>query len=276
MCVCASAHVPHAPASGLPSDQFPGLAAPPRFTQRHGPSSPTTTCLGVIEVASFHEFSANQKALLEELLPVTAMSLEILSRNIATQRVVGADSGAGTPVGRTERGRQGARSPRRDALRNRRGSRPVAGFRRHDADVRRGGPERRRRRLHAHLDEGTGFRRPGSFHECRPLYELDGLARAGKDGRTKTRPHRGLSQAARDQLDRRGSGRGHRLGEVRGDDLVRRLSPRRAGSAGGGDRDIRAPPPLASRVQGAGRGGGPYQPRHPAAADRRRTSGRQR
>jgi HAMP domain-containing protein len=41
--------------------------------------------MGVIEVASFRFFNANERALMEELLPVFAMSLEILSRNIATE-----------------------------------------------------------------------------------------------------------------------------------------------------------------------------------------------
>jgi signal transduction histidine kinase/CheY-like chemotaxis protein/HPt (histidine-containing phosphotransfer) domain-containing protein/CHASE3 domain sensor protein len=43
---------------------------------------------GVIEAASFRAFNANERALIEELLPVFSMSLEILSRNIATQELL--------------------------------------------------------------------------------------------------------------------------------------------------------------------------------------------
>ena len=45
--------------------------------------------LGVLEVASFRPFDAREKALLDELLPVSAMSLEILQRNVHTQELLG-------------------------------------------------------------------------------------------------------------------------------------------------------------------------------------------
>ncbi|MEI6392805.1 MAG: response regulator [Verrucomicrobiota bacterium] len=44
--------------------------------------------LGVLELASFRPFSAQEKALLEELLPVVAMSLEVLQRNLRTQELL--------------------------------------------------------------------------------------------------------------------------------------------------------------------------------------------
>jgi signal transduction histidine kinase/DNA-binding response OmpR family regulator/HPt (histidine-containing phosphotransfer) domain-containing protein/CHASE3 domain sensor protein len=44
--------------------------------------------IGVIEVATFRAFNENERALLEELLPVTAMSLKILSHNIATRELL--------------------------------------------------------------------------------------------------------------------------------------------------------------------------------------------
>jgi signal transduction histidine kinase/DNA-binding response OmpR family regulator/CHASE3 domain sensor protein len=44
--------------------------------------------LGVMELATFHAFSAQEKALIEELLPVVAMSLEILQRNLRTQELL--------------------------------------------------------------------------------------------------------------------------------------------------------------------------------------------
>jgi len=46
------------------------------------------TLLGVLEVASFRTFHPNEKALLEELLPVVAMSMEILARNLRTQELL--------------------------------------------------------------------------------------------------------------------------------------------------------------------------------------------
>ncbi len=46
------------------------------------------TLLGVIEVASFRSFSANEETLLKELLPVVAMSMEILARNLRTQELL--------------------------------------------------------------------------------------------------------------------------------------------------------------------------------------------
>jgi len=44
--------------------------------------------LGVIEFASFRELHANEKKLLDELLPVVALSLEVLSHNLATQQLL--------------------------------------------------------------------------------------------------------------------------------------------------------------------------------------------
>ncbi len=44
--------------------------------------------LGAVEFASFRPFSANEQALMEELLPVATMSLEVLSHNIATQEML--------------------------------------------------------------------------------------------------------------------------------------------------------------------------------------------
>ena len=44
--------------------------------------------LGVVEFASFRALKTGEKALLEELLPVVAMSLEILQRNLRTQELL--------------------------------------------------------------------------------------------------------------------------------------------------------------------------------------------
>jgi signal transduction histidine kinase/CheY-like chemotaxis protein/CHASE3 domain sensor protein len=45
--------------------------------------------LGVVEVATFRPFGPREQALLDELLPVTALSLEVLQRNLRTQELLG-------------------------------------------------------------------------------------------------------------------------------------------------------------------------------------------
>ena len=68
-------------ASGL------GQAAPVQATAL--PAVSKNALLGVLEVASFRPFNAQEKALLDELLPVVAMSLEVLQRNLRTQELLG-------------------------------------------------------------------------------------------------------------------------------------------------------------------------------------------
>ena len=48
----------------------------------------SNTLVGVLEIASFHFFSARERVLLDELLPVVAMSLEVLQRNLRTQELL--------------------------------------------------------------------------------------------------------------------------------------------------------------------------------------------
>jgi two-component system sensor histidine kinase/response regulator len=52
------------------------------------PLTSSDALLGVIEFATFDSFSSRQRALLEELLPVVAMNLEILQRNLRTQELL--------------------------------------------------------------------------------------------------------------------------------------------------------------------------------------------
>ncbi len=47
------------------------------------------TLLGVIEVATFRAFNPNEQSLLDELLPIVAMSLDILLRNVHTEELLG-------------------------------------------------------------------------------------------------------------------------------------------------------------------------------------------
>ncbi len=68
-------------ASGL------GQAAPVQATAL--PAISTDTLVGVLEVASFKPLTAREQALLDELLPVVAMSLEVLQRNLRTEELLG-------------------------------------------------------------------------------------------------------------------------------------------------------------------------------------------
>jgi signal transduction histidine kinase len=43
----------------------------------------------VLEVASFRTFTGREQTLLDELLPVVAMSLEVLQRNLRTEELLG-------------------------------------------------------------------------------------------------------------------------------------------------------------------------------------------
>ena len=64
-----------------------GQAAPVQATAM--PAMSTDTLLGVLEVASFRPLTAREQALLDELLPVVAMSLEVLQRNLRTEELLG-------------------------------------------------------------------------------------------------------------------------------------------------------------------------------------------
>ncbi len=76
---------------GLPPDYLRiasglGAAAPVRVSA--SPLVSQDALLGVLELAGFRAFSARENALLEEMLPVAAMSLEILRRNLRTQELL--------------------------------------------------------------------------------------------------------------------------------------------------------------------------------------------
>ena len=63
-----------------------GTAAPTQASAY--PLISAEALLGVIEFASFRMFSSQEQALLKELLPVAAMNLEILQRNLHTQELL--------------------------------------------------------------------------------------------------------------------------------------------------------------------------------------------
>ena len=68
-------------ASGL------GQAAPAQATAT--PSMSGDTLISVLEMASFRPLTAREQTLLDELLPVVAMSLEVLQRNLRTEELLG-------------------------------------------------------------------------------------------------------------------------------------------------------------------------------------------
>jgi two-component system, sensor histidine kinase and response regulator len=65
-----------------------GLGQAPPVQAAAWPLVSGNTLLGVIEFASFRALQPNEQTLLEELLPVVAMSLEILQRNLRTQELL--------------------------------------------------------------------------------------------------------------------------------------------------------------------------------------------
>jgi hypothetical protein len=75
------------PAAGL-SPNFVGLGEAAPAHAGAWPLVSHDTLLGVLEVASFSPFSAHEQALLKELLPVVAMSMDVLQRNLHTQELL--------------------------------------------------------------------------------------------------------------------------------------------------------------------------------------------
>ncbi len=66
-----------------------GLGEAPPTQAAAWPVLSQNALLGVVELASFRALAANEKALLDELLPVVGMSLEILERNLKTAELLG-------------------------------------------------------------------------------------------------------------------------------------------------------------------------------------------
>ncbi len=84
--------------TGLPPDYLRiasglGTATPERIFA--SPLLSKDTLLGVVEVATFRSFDSRQQALIGELLPLVAMSLEILQRNLRTQELLGQTQASG-------------------------------------------------------------------------------------------------------------------------------------------------------------------------------------
>jgi signal transduction histidine kinase len=64
-----------------------GQAAPVQATAM--PAMSADTLLGVLEIASFRPLTPREQTLLDELLPVVALSLEVLQRNLRTEELLG-------------------------------------------------------------------------------------------------------------------------------------------------------------------------------------------
>ncbi|HYR27033.1 MAG TPA: response regulator, partial [Thermoanaerobaculia bacterium] len=78
--------------TSLPSDYLRivsglGSAAPVHVLA--SPLLSKNALLGVVETATFHPFDARENALLAELMPLVAMSLEVLQRNLRTHELLG-------------------------------------------------------------------------------------------------------------------------------------------------------------------------------------------
>ncbi|MEO8426138.1 MAG: response regulator [Verrucomicrobiota bacterium] len=87
---CAQEHKP-VTLTNLPPDYLRIASGLGTFAPVQAVASPLLskdTLLGVLELASFRAFNAQEKALLEELLPVVAMSFEVLQRNLRTQELL--------------------------------------------------------------------------------------------------------------------------------------------------------------------------------------------
>ena len=71
--------------TNLPTDYFRIVSAVGTGTPVQVVASPLlskSALLGVVEVATFHQFNSRETALLDELMPLAAMSLEVLQRNL--------------------------------------------------------------------------------------------------------------------------------------------------------------------------------------------------
>ncbi len=77
-----------------------GAAAPRRIIA--APMCFKDTLLGVVEIASFQEFTEFQQSLLDELLPVAALVLENLDRSLKTQALLGETQRQATALRQSE------------------------------------------------------------------------------------------------------------------------------------------------------------------------------
>ena len=67
------------------------------------PLMSATGLLGVVETATFHPFEARENALLAESIPLVAMNLEVLQRNLRTQELLGQTQDQARELEETER-----------------------------------------------------------------------------------------------------------------------------------------------------------------------------
>jgi two-component system sensor histidine kinase/response regulator len=92
--------------SSLPPDYLrieSGLGAAVPVQSVASPLLSKDTLLGVVEAATFHPFDSRQNALLVETMPLVAMSLEVLQRNLRTEELLGQTQDQARELEDTER-----------------------------------------------------------------------------------------------------------------------------------------------------------------------------
>ena len=96
------AGLPHRRAAGLSSHRVGPSATRRRRESFASPLLSKDTLLGVVEMATFRPFDSRQQALLAEVMPLVAMTLEILQRNLRTAGAARPDAGTGRRARGTE------------------------------------------------------------------------------------------------------------------------------------------------------------------------------
>ena len=141
--------------------------------------------LGVLEFASFREFKHDEEALIEELLPAVAMSLEVLSHNLATHELLTQTQAQARQLEIQNEAANRQRALRCHVFRRGHGPGAIARFPEHDAAVRGSHSAGRRLRVRAHLDDRTRHGNAGAVRERGAVHQPGGFARSGEGGRAE-------------------------------------------------------------------------------------------
>ena len=217
-----------------------GAAAPARAVC--WPVLSRDALLGVLEFASFRPLKAHEEALMEELLPVVAMNLEILSHNLATQELLVQTQEQARQL--EEQSQAAGRRARYDAMHSEIGaalveSRDFPNMMQSCAEAILGGVDSVFARIWM-AEPGTDtlvLCASAGLHTS-----LDGSRAQGQDRRPEDGPDRRFATAAGDQFDRERTGRRSGMGARAGNRLLRRIPAGCAGSPGRRGGDLRAPP----------------------------------
>ena len=157
--------------------------------------------LGVVELATFSTFTHTQQAMLDELLPITALSLQLLSHNIATEELLRRTQEQAHQL--EEQASAISIRARLDAMHSEIGAAMVRSqdFSRTMQECAEATMRGVGWRLHPNLDARARHRYPGALYECRPLHSPRRGTLAGQSWRAQTGPYRCLrgSQSRRMQ-----------------------------------------------------------------------------